>query len=103
MRIARTGRYRNAGTDFLSAQAFGDIKASSRRPKWNKGNKLVQVNVTGTDRGNNYVYTVSFPPGEIVALLQAALDAACTNRSERSIASSSVAAIQELLGGLGEA
>lgn len=97
MKIARTGRLRNAGTDILSSQAFSDIRATSRRPKWNQSSKSVSVEVTGADRGNNYVFSVNLPTSEIITLIEAALDAACESRAERTLSASAISTIQALL------
>ena len=85
MKVLRTGRYRNAGTDLIADTDVSRLKASKYTKHWKSATSELSIPLTGEDRGNSYRYQIKVHAMELFRLIEVGIEAYATTKAERAL------------------
>lgn len=98
MKTTRTGLRKDKGTDILFNVNIVKLQADKHMaPKWSQETHEVAFNATGGDRGNDYIYRITFPLSELLALLESSVPTVLVDPASKAVCGGAIASLQQLL------
>lgn len=97
MKLTRMGRFRTTEIAILSEANLTEGEPFLHlRPR--EAPDSLYITTTGKDRNNNYEYEILLSMGEVLEIVKFTVSAFANSKSEKAIAYSAIAALEQLLG-----
>jgi len=96
MKVLRTGRFRNAGTDIIADTDVSKLKAGKYTKHWKTTTSELSIPLTGEDRGNSYRYQIKVQAMELFRLIELGIEEYATTKAERALGYSALTTLKEL-------